>query len=168
MTHIFDHQCNQQDLFEQILEQPTNEVFSGANWLLCTLGLTNSGKTHTMFGTPQEPGLIPKCLHRIFLNVGQNIDNKVFFKPDGLENLIPTTDSTLDTEITARNYIFKDDKNDRVRTNKFSFLLSSFSSSSDECVCRILFNNKIVFKIYPLRVNTKLFFSSSNKIENFD
>jgi len=74
-----------------------------------------SGKTHTMFGTPQEPGLIPKCLHRIFLNVGQNIDDKVLFKPDGLENLLPTTNSNLDTEIAARNYIFKDDKNDHRR-----------------------------------------------------
>jgi hypothetical protein len=67
-----------------------------------------------MFGTAQEPGLIPKCLHRIFLNVGQNIDEKVFFKPEGLENLIPTTDCRLDIEIAARNYIFKEDKNDQV------------------------------------------------------
>ncbi len=67
-----------------------------------------------MFGTAQEPGLIPKCLNRIFLNVGQNIDDKVLFKPEGLENLIPTNDSTLDIEISARNYIFKDDKNDKV------------------------------------------------------
>ncbi|CAF3938214.1 unnamed protein product [Adineta steineri] len=115
VSRIFDDSCTQKELFEQILEQPTNEIFTGSNWLLCTLGLTNSGKTHTMFGTAQEPGLIPQCLHRIFLNVGQNIDDKVCFKPDGLENLIPTTDSTLDIEITARNYIFKDDKNDRRR-----------------------------------------------------
>lgn len=67
-----------------------------------------------MFGTPQTPGLIPQCLQRIFLNVGQNIDEKVFFKPDGLENLMPTAESTLDIEISARNYIFKDDKTDRV------------------------------------------------------
>jgi hypothetical protein len=70
-----------------------------------------------MFGTAQEPGLIPKCLHRIFLNVGHNVDDKVLFKPEGLENLIPTSDSTLDVEISARNYIFKDDKNDKVRLN---------------------------------------------------
>jgi len=43
VTRIFDHHCTQQELFEQILEQPTNEIFTGSNWLLCTLGLTNSG-----------------------------------------------------------------------------------------------------------------------------
>lgn len=72
-----------------------------------------------MFGNAQAPGLIPQCLQRIFLNVGQNIDEKVFFKPDGLENLMPTADSTLDIEIATRNYIFKDDKTDRVNYSSF-------------------------------------------------
>jgi hypothetical protein len=47
VTRIFDHCCSQQELFEQILEQPTNEIFTGSNWLLCTLGLTNSGRYHS-------------------------------------------------------------------------------------------------------------------------
>jgi len=63
-----------------------------------------------MFGTVEEPGLIPQCLHRIFRNIGQNIDDKVLFKPVGLENLIPTIDSDLNMEIAVRNYIFKDEK----------------------------------------------------------
>ncbi len=100
-----------------------------------------------MFGTAQEPGLIPQCLNRIFLNVGSNIDDKVFFKPDGLENILPTTDCTLDVEVTARNYIFKDDKNDHVIQLFFSITRLYFVSSSVELVYQILFNNKIVFKI---------------------
>lgn len=67
-----------------------------------------------MFGTPQDPGLIPKCFQQIFRNVGENIDEKVLFKPDGLENLMPTSNSNLDGEINVRNYIFKDDKTDNV------------------------------------------------------
>ena len=71
-----------------------------------------------MFGTPEEPGLIPKCLQRVFRNVGGNIEDKVLFKPDGLENLMPTTKSNLDMEVAVRNYIFKDDKNDSVRNER--------------------------------------------------
>lgn len=63
-----------------------------------------------MFGTNEEPGLIRKCLEKIFLNIGQNIDNKVSFKPIGLENFLPTIDSDLNMEIAVRNYIFKDEK----------------------------------------------------------
>jgi len=92
-----------------------------------------SGKTHTMFGTNEEPGLIPKCLHRIFLNIGQNIDNRVLFKPIGLENLIPTIDSDLNMEISVRNYIFKDEKVEE----SFSFQINDFIFSSIEFVYRI-------------------------------
>lgn len=45
VTRIFDQDCTQQHLFEQTLEQPTNEIFTGSNWLLCTYGLTNSGSS---------------------------------------------------------------------------------------------------------------------------
>ncbi|CAF2647248.1 unnamed protein product [Rotaria sp. Silwood2] len=116
VTRIFDHNCTQEELFEQILEQSTDEIFTGSNWLLCTLGLTNSGKTHTMFGTPKDPGLIPQCLQRIFLHVGYNIDTKVLYKPDGLENLVQTNMNNLQDEINYRKYIFKDDKDDYRRS----------------------------------------------------
>lgn len=43
VTKIFDENCSQQKLFEEILEEPTNDIFNGSNWLFCTYGLTNSG-----------------------------------------------------------------------------------------------------------------------------
>jgi len=131
VTRIFDYHTTQQELFEQILEQPTDEIFTGSNWLLCTLGLTNSGKTHTMFGTPKEPGLIPQCLSRIFLHVGCNIDTKVLYKPDGLENLVQTNQNNLQDEINVRKYIFKDDKDD-IRRNRLQNVIQDDSSILDD------------------------------------
>ena len=101
-----------------------------------------------MFGTPQEPGLIPKCLHRVFRNVGQNVDDKVLFKPDGLENLMPTADSRLETEISVRNYIFKDDKTDSVSENVEKSLrsmcfLAASSSTSEYCSTAKQFSRSI-------------------------
>ena len=63
-----------------------------------------------MFGTAEEPGLIPKCLQSLFSHAGQRMDDHLSFKPDGLENLMPTSDCQFDTEIAARNYIFPDEK----------------------------------------------------------
>ncbi|CAF3446393.1 unnamed protein product [Rotaria sp. Silwood1] len=131
VTRIFDHNCTQQELFEQILEQPTDEIFTGSNWLLCTLGLTNSGKTHTMFGTPKDPGLIPQCLQRIFLHVGYNIDTKVLYKPDGLENLVQTNMNNVQDEINYRKYIFKDDKDD-YRRNRLQNIVQDQQSILDD------------------------------------
>lgn len=34
--------------------------------LLFAYGVTNSGKTHTMTGTPHEQGILPRCLDVIF------------------------------------------------------------------------------------------------------
>jgi hypothetical protein len=102
-----------------------------------------------MFGTAEDPGLIPKSLHRIFRNVGQNIDNKVLFKPVGLENFIPTNDGDLNMEIAARNYIFKDEKVRVFFGRNDLMLLDIFSI---EFVYRILFNNKIIWKIFLLKV----------------
>lgn len=73
-----------------------------------------------MFGTPNEPGLIPQCLSRIFLHVGYNIDSKVLYKPDGLENLVQTNMNNLQDEIDARKYIFKTDKDDTVSVHTHS------------------------------------------------
>ena len=61
-----------------------------------------------MFGTAEEPGLIPQCLQRIFVRVGDQIDRQLLFKPDGLENLMPTTHGDLSSEIAVREYIFPD------------------------------------------------------------
>ena len=63
-----------------------------------------------MFGTGEQPGLIPKCLQSLFSHVGQRMDDQLSFKPDGLENLMPTSECEFDVEIAARNYIFFDDK----------------------------------------------------------
>lgn len=38
--------------------------------LLFTYGVTGSGKTHTMTGSPGEGGLLPRCLDMLFNSIG--------------------------------------------------------------------------------------------------
>lgn len=38
--------------------------------LLFTYGVTGSGKTHTMTGSPGDGGLLPRCLAMIFNSIG--------------------------------------------------------------------------------------------------
>ncbi len=37
--------------------------------LLFAYGVTGSGKTHSMTGTPQDPGVLPRCLDVIFNSI---------------------------------------------------------------------------------------------------
>ena len=39
--------------------------------LVFAYGITGSGKTHTMTGTPSDSGLLPRCLDVIFNSIGE-------------------------------------------------------------------------------------------------
>lgn len=39
--------------------------------LIFAYGITGSGKTHTMTGTPSDSGLLPRCLDVIFNSIGE-------------------------------------------------------------------------------------------------
>ena len=39
--------------------------------LIFAYGITGSGKTHTMTGTPNDSGLLPRCLDVIFNSIGE-------------------------------------------------------------------------------------------------
>ena len=46
----------------------------GKSALLVALGPTGSGKTHTMFGCPREPGMVPQALRKIFSHSNKSSD----------------------------------------------------------------------------------------------
>lgn len=48
------------------MEPMVENFLRGNNVLLVAMGPTGSGKTHTVFGTPREPGLVPRALNRLF------------------------------------------------------------------------------------------------------
>jgi len=41
-------------------------LLAGKNSMLFAYGITNSGKTHTIQGTPNEPGVLPRALRTLF------------------------------------------------------------------------------------------------------
>ncbi|XP_015748224.1 PREDICTED: kinesin-like protein KIF23, partial [Acropora digitifera] len=50
--------------------------------LIFTYGITGSGKTHTMTGSPSDSGLLPRCLDVIFNSIGELQAARYVFKPD--------------------------------------------------------------------------------------
>jgi len=80
--HVFGEDATQETIFEHTTLPLINEVFKGRNCLLFAYGLSGSGKTYSMTGTPQEAGIIPRSLDIIFNNIMYLQAEKFVFKPD--------------------------------------------------------------------------------------
>ncbi|TYK25527.1 centromere-associated protein E isoform X1 [Cucumis melo var. makuwa] len=59
--------------------------FSPPNWTVFAYGQTNSGKTHTMRGSPTEPGIIPLAVNNLFDVINQDADREFLLRMSYME-----------------------------------------------------------------------------------
>lgn len=80
-SHIFGPEASQKNVFDELSPDLLQEFFGGHDCLLFSYGVTNSGKTHTILGTPTEPGILPRTLGVIFNTVGDKLYQGHLLKP---------------------------------------------------------------------------------------
>ncbi|XP_035730367.1 kinesin-like protein KIF20B [Vespa mandarinia] len=68
-TKIFRSDISQEEFFEEIMKKRIVDFLNGQNSTIMTYGTTNSGKTYTLHGTPDQPGLIPRTIEYIFSSI---------------------------------------------------------------------------------------------------
>ncbi|XP_002196728.4 kinesin-like protein KIF20A [Taeniopygia guttata] len=91
-TRIFGPEVGQKLFFDETMKQVVKDVLSGQNCLVYTYGITNSGKTHTIQGTTQDGGILPRSLATIFNSVGDRLYQAMDLKP-ALSNEVTWLDS---------------------------------------------------------------------------
>uniref|UniRef100_A0A0D9VB19 Kinesin motor domain-containing protein n=1 Tax=Leersia perrieri TaxID=77586 RepID=A0A0D9VB19_9ORYZ len=69
---IFSPDSSQHDVFSKVMNPLVDEFLGGKSALLVAMGPTGSGKTHTVFGSPRNPGLLPLTLQHIFSATDQS------------------------------------------------------------------------------------------------
>uniref|UniRef100_A0A914WAB5 Kinesin-like protein n=1 Tax=Plectus sambesii TaxID=2011161 RepID=A0A914WAB5_9BILA len=81
---VFDETASQRMVFDQTSLDLVQDVIKGKDGLLFTYGVTGSGKTYTMTGTPknQKDGILPHTLDILFNSLLSRAD-KCIFVPDG-------------------------------------------------------------------------------------
>uniref|UniRef100_A0A3Q0SAX4 Kinesin-like protein n=1 Tax=Amphilophus citrinellus TaxID=61819 RepID=A0A3Q0SAX4_AMPCI len=79
---VFGINTTQLELFEDIAKPLVEDLIHCKNGLLFTYGVTGSGKTFTMTGSPGEGGLLPRSLDMIFNSIGPFQAKRFVFKPD--------------------------------------------------------------------------------------
>ena len=68
-THVFGPEATQEDVYIAAGKPLVDSFYSGQNGLIFAYGITASGKTFTMQGTPEKPGLIRRIVLQLFQKV---------------------------------------------------------------------------------------------------
>ncbi|XP_046350395.1 kinesin-like protein KIF23 isoform X3 [Haliotis rufescens] len=80
--HIFDEYTSQKAIYDYVALPLIEDLIHGKNGLLFTYGITSSGKTFTMTGSPQDQGILPRCLDVLFNSIEGYQAKKYIFRPD--------------------------------------------------------------------------------------
>jgi hypothetical protein len=74
-TKVFDESAQQLEVFEETLLPLVADAIKGSDGMLATLGVTGSGKTHTILGNKEQRGMIQLALDVIFRSLdGKMVD----------------------------------------------------------------------------------------------
>ncbi|KAF5289864.1 hypothetical protein FQR65_LT01998 [Abscondita terminalis] len=65
-SKIFGPETSQSQLFSDIIEDKVINFINGINSTLLTYGVSGSGKTFTVVGTSNKPGIVPRSLELLF------------------------------------------------------------------------------------------------------
>ncbi|XP_048887510.1 kinesin-like protein KIF23 isoform X5 [Brienomyrus brachyistius] len=79
---VFGIKTSQVELFNDVAKPLVEDLIHGKNGLLFTYGVTGSGKTFTMTGSPGQGGLLPRSLDMIFNSIGPYQAKRFVFKTD--------------------------------------------------------------------------------------
>ncbi|XP_062318408.1 kinesin-like protein KIF23 isoform X4 [Osmerus eperlanus] len=79
---VFGISTSQMELFEDVAKPLVDDLIHSKNGLLFTYGVTGSGKTFTMTGSPGQGGLLPRSLDMIFNSIGPYQAKRFVFKTD--------------------------------------------------------------------------------------
>ena len=60
-----------QQIYNQVGKSITESVLDGYNGTIFMYGQTTSGKTYTMLGTPDAPGILPCAVRDVFLEINK-------------------------------------------------------------------------------------------------
>ena len=65
-TKVLGQDSTQQETYERVAQPLVSAAIEGEDGLLFAYGITNAGKTYTIQGSADEPGILPRTLDAIF------------------------------------------------------------------------------------------------------
>lgn len=73
-NHVFPPETLNRQMFETVVQPVIDSAMDGFNVTVFAYGQTCSGKTHTMTGTGEEPGMVQLAINHIFDQIHWNLE----------------------------------------------------------------------------------------------
>ncbi|KAM0895644.1 hypothetical protein ACQ4PT_023704 [Festuca glaucescens] len=82
---IFSEECRTADVYGARTKHIVDSAVQGFNGTVFAYGQTNSGKTYTMRGSANEPGIIPLAVHDLFRSIQEHMDREFLVRMSYME-----------------------------------------------------------------------------------
>lgn len=89
--HVFGSEASQETIFQQIGLPKIDSLLKGQNGLIFAYGATGSGKSYTVAGQAENPGLVPNIIDCLFSVLASRLNNKCHIEPDTNNHYIINT-----------------------------------------------------------------------------
>ncbi|XP_054265895.1 kinesin-like protein KIF20A isoform X1 [Macrosteles quadrilineatus] len=131
-SHIYEPNTTQSQIYTGCVAPLIKNLFNGQHCLLFTYGTTNAGKTFTVLGNGDNPGIIPRTLTTVFKSIcGKEYKNDQIM-PDKFNSAIEVTESTLAAERKFKEEILTWSHRTTQMDSKLHKTNSTVRSSVDE------------------------------------
>ncbi|KAL4354931.1 hypothetical protein GQ457_06G019920 [Hibiscus cannabinus] len=100
---VFHQEANQEDVFVEV-EPILRSALDGHNVCVFSYGQTGTGKTYTMDGTTDQPGIVPRALKELFQQVTSDKSSSYTFSMSMLEVYLGNLRDLLASKPASRAY----------------------------------------------------------------
>lgn len=112
---LFDENARQADVYENTTKPLLDSILDGYNATVFAYGATGCGKTHTILGNPQDPGVIFLTMKELYQRIDSLSDTRLFdVSISFLEIYNETIRDLLNPETPFRKLILREDSNKRI------------------------------------------------------
>ncbi|KAB5579511.1 hypothetical protein PHYPO_G00195880 [Pangasianodon hypophthalmus] len=127
-TKIFGPESTQAEFFDGTIRSQVQDFLHGKNALVFSYGVTNAGKTHTIQGSPKDPGILPRAIDAVFRHINGRLYEQMDLRPYLNSDVQKLDPDQLRMERSAKTALFSMLKEDSESTRTSRSRSSSSSS----------------------------------------
>ena len=118
---LFDEDTAQDEVYHNTTKPLLDSVLDGYNATVFAYGATGCGKTHTILGTPEQPGVIFLTMKELYEKINELKDTKIIdVSLSYLEIYNETIRDLLTPETDFKKLIIREDSNQKISVSNLS------------------------------------------------